>query len=51
MEFIRANAGNIVVGFIVFGVLAFIVVRLIVNFRRGRNSCLCGCGGCSKRGS
>jgi hypothetical protein len=50
MEFIKANAGNIIVGFIVFGVLAFIVIRLIVNLRRGRSSCGCGCGGCSKCG-
>jgi hypothetical protein len=50
MEFIKANAGNIVVGFIVFGALIFITVRLIVKFRRGGTSCGCGCGGCSKRG-
>ncbi|MDR0376291.1 MAG: FeoB-associated Cys-rich membrane protein [Spirochaetaceae bacterium] len=50
MDFIRANAGTIIVGSIVFGVLALIIVRLIVNLREGRTSCGCGCEGCSKRG-
>jgi hypothetical protein len=48
MEFIQANAGNIIVGFIVFAVLALVVVRLILNARRGKNPC--GCDICSKCG-
>jgi high-affinity Fe2+/Pb2+ permease len=43
-----ANAGNIIVGGIVFGVLALIIIRLIIKFRRGKSSC--NCGGCSKCG-
>jgi hypothetical protein len=50
-DFIKANAGNIIVGFIVFGVLAFTVARLVINFRRGKSSCGCGCGNCPKRDS
>jgi hypothetical protein len=48
MEFISNNMGNIVVGFIVFAVLAFTVVRLIINYRKGKTAC--GCDGCSKCG-
>jgi hypothetical protein len=47
-DFIKANTGNIIVGFIVFGVLAFTVARLVINFRRGKSSCGCGCGNCPK---
>jgi hypothetical protein len=52
MEFLRNNAGNIVVGCIVFAVLIFIVVRLISNARKGKSACGCGCGcgGCTKCG-
>jgi hypothetical protein len=46
MEFLRNNAGNIIVGFIVFAALAFIVVRLISNMRKGKTSCGCGCSKC-----
>jgi hypothetical protein len=48
MEFLRNNAGNIVVGFIVFAVLAAVALRLILNIRRGKTGC--GCGSCSKCG-
>jgi hypothetical protein len=50
MDFIRNNAGNIVVGFIVFAALAFAVARLIINARKGKTACGCGCDGCPKRG-
>jgi hypothetical protein len=43
MEFIKANAGNIIIGFIVFGALAFIVLRLFMSHRRGKSPCGCGC--------
>jgi hypothetical protein len=47
MEFIRQNTGNIVVGVIVFGVLAFIAARLVINARKGKGGCNCGnCSGC-----
>ncbi|MDR2618581.1 MAG: FeoB-associated Cys-rich membrane protein [Treponema sp.] len=48
MEFITANAGTIIVGFIVFGLLALIIVRMILNHRKGKTCCGCGCDGCSK---
>jgi hypothetical protein len=47
MEFLKANVGTIVVGFIVFAVLALILARLITNFRKSKTACACGCGSCS----
>jgi hypothetical protein len=48
MEFVRANVGNIVVGLIVFAILACAVARLIINARKGKTACGCGCDACSK---
>ncbi|MDR2471732.1 MAG: FeoB-associated Cys-rich membrane protein [Treponema sp.] len=48
MELIKANLGNIIVGFIVFAALGFTVFRLIKNSRQGKGGC--GCGGCSRCG-
>jgi hypothetical protein len=50
MEFLKNNVGNIVVGFIVFAVLASVAVRLIFNIRKGKTGCGCGCGSCPKCG-
>jgi hypothetical protein len=49
MEFLRNNAGNIIVGSIVFAVLISLLVRLILNIRKGKNACGCDCGACPKR--
>jgi hypothetical protein len=46
MNFIRDNLSTIIVAAIVFGILAAVTVRLIVNARRGKLAC--GCEGCSK---
>ncbi|MDR0554065.1 MAG: FeoB-associated Cys-rich membrane protein [Treponema sp.] len=46
MEFIQQNIGNIVVGVIVFGVLAFTAARLMINVRKGKGGC--NCGNCSR---
>jgi hypothetical protein len=48
MEFLKANAGTIVVGAIVFAALAAVVIRLIGNLRKGKTGCGCGCPGCAK---
>ena len=50
MEFIRANIGDLVVGAVVFAVLALVVVRLAANLRKGKTGCGCGsCQGCENR--
>jgi hypothetical protein len=43
MEFLKNNAGNIVVGFIVFAALISVLVRLILTIRKGKPGCGCGC--------
>jgi hypothetical protein len=49
MDFIRDNLSTIVVGALVFGVLALVLFKLIRNFRQGKNACSCGCSGCKDR--
>jgi hypothetical protein len=48
MDFLRDNAGTIVIGVTVFAGLAFIVIRMIANARKGKTACGCGCTGCAK---
>jgi hypothetical protein len=50
MDFLRENAGTIVVGMVVFAILVLILIRMIVNARKGKSSCGCGCDACAKRG-
>jgi uncharacterized membrane protein YccC len=46
MNFIRENAGTIIVGIAVAAALAFTVIRLIRNVRKKKNGCGCGCSNC-----
>jgi hypothetical protein len=50
MDFLKDNAGTIAIGIAVFAGLAFIVIRMIVNARKGKTACGCGCDACAKRG-
>lgn len=51
-EWIMNNIATIVVSILVFGVIAGIVARMIVNRKKGKGTCNCGCGceGCSMDG-
>ncbi|MDR2499546.1 MAG: FeoB-associated Cys-rich membrane protein [Treponema sp.] len=49
MEALKANMGSLIVGTIAFGILAAALIRLIVNFRRGKTGCSCGCSKCESR--
>ena len=40
----------IVIG-IIAAILALIVVRSIINKKKGKTSCSCGCGGCAFKDS
>ncbi|MDR2149243.1 MAG: FeoB-associated Cys-rich membrane protein [Spirochaetaceae bacterium] len=46
--FITENLSTIIIGGFVFGILAFILARLILNIRKGKSSCGCGCEHCRK---
>ncbi|GMO30425.1 MAG: FeoB-associated Cys-rich membrane protein [Spirochaetaceae bacterium] len=34
--------GNIIIGTVVFGIIALIVVRIIIKAKRGETGCSCG---------
>ncbi|MDR0540464.1 MAG: FeoB-associated Cys-rich membrane protein [Spirochaetaceae bacterium] len=39
--------GTIIIGIAVFGIIGAIAARLIINARKGKTGCSCGCcGGC-----
>ncbi|MDR1972444.1 MAG: FeoB-associated Cys-rich membrane protein [Treponema sp.] len=50
MNFMQENLSTIIVGTLVFALLGLILFRLIVNIRRGKTGCPCGCEGCAKMG-
>ena len=47
MDFIADNLSTIVVGTLVFGILALVLCKLIRNFLQGKSTCSCGCSGAS----
>ena len=50
LEFIRENAGSIIVGGILLVMIAAAVVKIIRDKRAGKCNCGCeGCSGCSKK--
>ncbi|MDR1957427.1 MAG: FeoB-associated Cys-rich membrane protein [Treponema sp.] len=48
IAFIAENLSTIIVGAVVLGIIAFALVRTILNFRKGKSPCGCGCERCSK---
>jgi hypothetical protein len=50
MTFILENLSTIIVGTGVLGIIAFALVRTILNIRKGKPPCGCGCKGCTKAG-
>jgi hypothetical protein len=45
--FISENLGTILVGAAVLGLIAFALVRTILNLRKGKSPCGCGCEKCA----
>jgi hypothetical protein len=49
--FISENLGTILVGAAVLGLIAFALVRTVLNLRKGRPACGCGCEKCALAGN
>jgi hypothetical protein len=43
IAFISENLSTIIIGTVVLGLIAFALVRTILNIRKGRSGCGCGC--------
>ncbi|MDE6149384.1 MAG: FeoB-associated Cys-rich membrane protein [Ruminococcus sp.] len=50
MSFIIENIGTIIIGLIVFVLIAGIVIKLVKDKRKGKTSCGCGCSNCPSSG-
>ncbi|MDR2798412.1 MAG: FeoB-associated Cys-rich membrane protein [Treponema sp.] len=48
IPFILENLSTIIVGAVVLGIISFALVRTILNYRKGKSPCGCGCDNCSK---
>ena len=42
---------DVIVIAVIAAILAFIVVRSVINKKKGKRSCSCGCGGCAFKDS
>lgn len=51
IEFLRENLSTIIVGLIVFTVVALIIVNMIKDRKKGKSSCGCGCANCPSSGA
>lgn len=51
LEWLSANLGTVIVGTILFVILAAIVIKMVKDKKKGKTSCGCGCANCAMRGS
>ncbi len=47
LEFLSSNWQTLVVGGILFLMVALVIVKLVRDKRRGKSSCSCGCESCA----
>lgn len=50
LEFIKANIASIIVGAVVFIVVAAVFIKLIRDKKNHKSSCGAGCSGCALSG-
>ncbi|NCB50340.1 MAG: FeoB-associated Cys-rich membrane protein [Clostridia bacterium] len=46
LSFIASNLATIVVGAVVFGIVAAVVIKMVRDKKKNKFSCGCGCSGC-----
>ncbi|MCD8188345.1 MAG: FeoB-associated Cys-rich membrane protein [Ruminococcus sp.] len=46
LDFLKENIGTIIVGLIVFAIVALIVIKMVRDRKQGKSSCGCGCEHC-----
>ena len=51
LSFISSNLSTIIVGLVVFAIVAAVVVKLVRDKINHKSSCGCGCSGCPSAGS
>ncbi len=50
LNFIFENLASIIVGAVVFTIVAAVVIKMIRDRKNKKNSCGCGCSGCAGAG-
>ncbi|MDO4492831.1 MAG: FeoB-associated Cys-rich membrane protein [Clostridia bacterium] len=50
-EWLKANAGTLVVSLALLGIVAAIVRKMVCDRKAGKSSCGCGCSHCAMRGA
>jgi ABC-type Mn2+/Zn2+ transport system permease subunit len=50
LEFIAQNLPTIIIGAVVFGILAAVAVKIFRDHKNHKSSCACGCENCPSSG-
>ncbi len=50
LHYLTANIGTIIVSIILLVIVGFVIRSLIVNKRKGKTTCGCGCANCPSAG-
>lgn len=50
LEWFVSNIGTIAVAFVVAAVVALIIIKKVIDRRKGKSSCSCGCSNCPMSG-
>lgn len=48
IQFLKDNLATIIIAAIVFGLMAWVVIRKVKQRKAGTSTCGCGCSGCSQ---
>ena len=51
LEFLAANIGTILIGLLVAGIITLIILSMVLDKKKGKSSCGCGCANCAMKGS
>lgn len=50
-DFLVNNASTIIVGAAVAALLAFVIIKMVKDKKKGKSSCGCSCAGCPSAGA
>lgn len=50
LTFLKENLSTIIIGLIIFAVIAGIIAKMLTDKKKGKTSCDCGCENCPSAG-
>ncbi|MEE1319797.1 MAG: FeoB-associated Cys-rich membrane protein [Ruminococcus sp.] len=50
LDWFMANLGTIIIAVIVFAIVGIVAVKMLIDRKKGKSSCGCGCSNCPMSG-